>query len=266
MLLKWAVEGKRRARLKQIYPSIDQQIDQHDDNCSGGVSETSSSSLNAAEAVPADQDTTSAARHLESSNALNCLESEGERGLQRAEAEDKARSLRDSKLLAAGSVHSTDIPDASLLQAHTSASRVPPAAALTEENISQLHRAHDEAGTSGPTLFPPPTHVASRLGTDVADNRGHHYRNKGSGDYSSMAAQGRDSDSEAGSTVGSLRNLSLNDSNRDGTSGGAGAGGIRGWMRRGLSRNDSDRSQATVTQGNFARGREGAQGSDDTGD
>ncbi|KAL8730771.1 MAG: hypothetical protein Q9166_003841 [cf. Caloplaca sp. 2 TL-2023] len=243
MLLKWAAEGRRKARLNQPYPSIDEHIHDHDENCSGQISDPSSSSLNAA-ARPSssDQDSTTAARHMESSSALSRIESEGERGLQRAEAEEKARSLRDDKLLAAsGNVNLNNRPNTTLHQAHTSASRAPPAAALTEANISQLDRAHDEAENNGPPFFPSPLQLPTRL---AGGGIGHH-RSKDSREHSSLAV-GRDSDSETTSTVGSLRNLSLNT-----TDGGNSGGGIRGWSRRGLMRNDSDRSQVTVTQGNI---------------
>ncbi|KAI4190892.1 MAG: hypothetical protein L6R41_000493 [Letrouitia leprolyta] len=237
MLLKWAAESKRRARRKQIYPSVIEQIHQHD-NCSGQVSDPSSSSTNATPFKSSDLEAVGAARDLESSDALTRIESEGERGLRRAEAEDKARSLRDDKLLAAGSAHLRNVPVATALhEAHTSASRPPaPATALTEENISQLDRAHDEAAP-----FSVPTYLPATFGPSGV----HHSRNKESGDFSSVAVHGQDSDSETMSTVGSLRE------------GAPGTGrGIRGWVRRGLTRNDSDRSQVTVTQSNLDRVKE----------
>ncbi|KAL8850440.1 MAG: hypothetical protein Q9221_004582 [Calogaya cf. arnoldii] len=246
MLLKWAAESKRMARLAQTYPSMDQNMHQHDENCSGDVSDPSSGSSNEAAATSTSEhehDNT-AVRDLESSSALSRIESEGDQGLKRAEAEEKARTLRDEKLLAAsGSSNPNDLPNSTLHQAHTSASRTPPAAALTEANISQLDRAHDQAGISG---FSPPLHIPTRL---APDGGGGHDRGQSSGDHSSLAV-GRDSDSETASTVGSLRNLTLG--NGDG-----GGGGIRGWARRGLGRNDSDRSQVTVTQGNIGKPGDG---------
>lgn len=229
MLLKWAVEGKRKARGKG------EQVHRHDDNCGGDASEPSSSDRNVP-TISSSIQHTSAALDIESSNALCRIESEGERGLQRAEAEDKAASLRDDKLLAAGTAHLPELPGASTLnQAQASASRTPPrGAALTEENISQLDRAHDEAGIYSPTIYHPSRSVAV-----ASSGPSHHDRNRVSGDFSSMAVQGRDSDSsETASTVGSLR---------------SGIEGIRGWARRGLKRNDSDRSQVTVTPGNVGK-------------
>lgn len=243
MLLKWAAESKRMARLAQIYPSIDQNIHEHDENCRADVSDPSFDSLNAATTPSSDRDNKNhnnkATRDLESSSALLRIESEGEQGLKRAEAEEKARALRDDKLMAASSSsnHPNDMQNSTLHQAHTSASRAPPAAALTEANISQLDRAHDQAGSS------PPLHIPTR---SAPNGGGGHYRGQSSGDHSSLAV-GRDSDSETASTVGSLKNLPLG--NGDGS-----GGGIRGWARRRvLGRNDSDRSQVTVTQGNVGK-------------
>ncbi|KAL8714756.1 MAG: hypothetical protein Q9220_001269 [cf. Caloplaca sp. 1 TL-2023] len=245
MLLKWAAEGQRRSRLKKIYPSIDQHVHPHDDNCSGHVSDPSSGSLDrlASPPEPERDDTSFAARDLASSNALSRIESEGERGLQRAEAEDKASSLRDDKLLAASITPSSDLPNnTTLRRTQTSTFSAPPATALTEANVSQLDRVLDEAG-----ITPQRTPI---------QRASHHNRDQGgSGEFSSLAVQGRgDSDSETASTVGSLRNLSLGE-----------GGNGRGWQssstRRALSRNDSDRSQVTVTQGDFpARGKRGEKG------
>ncbi|KAI4234410.1 MAG: hypothetical protein LQ349_003817 [Xanthoria aureola] len=240
MLLKWAAESKRMARLAHIYPSIDQNIHEHDENCVGDVSDPSSNSLNETTASSSDRDKNknNAARDLESSSALSRIESEGDQGLKRAEAEDKARALRDDKLMAASSSdHPNDLQKSTLHPAHTSASRAPPAAALTEANISQLDRAHDQAGFSG---FSPPLHIPTCL---APNGGGGHHRGQSSGDHSSLTV-GRDSDSDTASTVGSLKNLPLGN-------GDASGGGIRGWARRrGLGRNDSDRSQVTVTPGN----------------
>ncbi|KAI4105869.1 MAG: hypothetical protein L6R37_002515 [Teloschistes peruensis] len=251
MLLKWAGESKRKARLRDMYPSADLQAHPHDENCSGNVSDPSSSIADGIGAS-ADHNTALAARELESSHALSRLDEEGDRGLQRAEAEDKARSLRDDKLLAAGTSHLSNLPNATLHQAHESASRAPPSAALTEENISQLDRAHDEAGNNGPALFSPPIHLPSHSSGIGGGDGARHQRGQASRDSSSMAVQGRgrDSDSETASTVGSLRKMSLGQGDEGGMA------GHRSWVRRSLMRNDSDRSQATVTQGNFGRKRE----------
>ncbi len=244
MLLKWAVESRRMARLNQVYPSTDQHMHEGDENCSGDISDLSYSSPDAASTPSSEHDINTTAHNLESSSTLSRIGSEGERGLKRAEAEDKARSLRDDKLLAAsGGAHANDLPNATLHQAQTSASRTPPAAALTEANVSQLDRAHDQAGNTNAALFSPSLHIPTRLAPDG----GGHHRGKDSGDHSSLAV-GQDSDSETVSTVGSLRKWNLGN--------GDGSGGIRGWARRELRRNDSDRSQVTVTQGNVGRTKE----------
>ncbi|KAL8898247.1 MAG: hypothetical protein Q9192_002168 [Flavoplaca navasiana] len=243
MLLKWATASKRIAHRTKTYSFIDQNIHKHDDSCTSDASDPSSSNFNAATNSSSDHvNNKTAVRDLESSSALSRIESEGDRGLKRAEAEEKARSLRDDKLLAASSTnnHLNDLLMSSTLhQAHSSASRAQPAAALTVANISQLDRAHDQTGITG---FSPPLHIPSRV---TPDGPGGHHRGQSSGDHSSLAV-GRDSDSETASTVGSLRNLPLG----NGDAGGNATGGIRGWARRRLGRNDSDRSQVTVTQGN----------------
>lgn len=248
MLLKWAGQSKRKARLRDLDPSADAQAHPHDENCSGNVSDPSSSIVDGI-AATADRDTALAARELET-HALSRLDSEGDRGLQREEAEDKARSLRDDKLLAAGTSHLSNLPNATLHQAHDEASRAPPSAALTEENISQLDRAHDEAGNNGSALFSPQIHLPSHLIGSESRDGARHRRGQPSG--SSLAVQGRDSDSETASTVGSLRKMSLCQGDE------GGAPGSRSWVRRSLMRNDSDRSQVTVTPGNF--GKKGEKG------
>ncbi|KAL8805380.1 MAG: hypothetical protein Q9200_005446 [Gallowayella weberi] len=251
MLLKWATERKRKARLNQVYPSTNQSIHDHDEeHCTGNVSDPSFSSLNTAATPTSDQDTTTtaaaaAARDMQSTSALSRIESEGERGLKRAEAEEKAHSLRDDKLLAASGTNTAhdDRPHATLHhQAHPSATRAPPAAALTEANISQLDRAHDEAGST--LFFPPALSITTRLAPPGGGGGGGgHTRGNESGDHSSLVV-GRDSDSDTASTVGSLRNLNFGSGDH---------GGGRGWARSGLRRNDSDRSQVTVRQGDVGR-------------
>ncbi|KAL8878199.1 MAG: hypothetical protein Q9198_003942 [Flavoplaca austrocitrina] len=243
MLLKWATASKRMAHRTKPYSLIDQNIHENDGSCTSDASDPSSSNFNAATNSSSDHvNNKTAVRDLESSSALSRIESEGDQGLKRAEAEEKARSLRDDKLLAASSTnnHFNGLPTSSTLhQAHSSASRAQPAAALTVANISQLDRAHDPTGI---TSFSPPLHIPASL---AAGGAGGHHRGQSSGDHSSLAV-GRDSDSETASTVGSLRNLPSGNGDASGNA----IGGIRGWARRRLGRNDSDRSQVTVTQGN----------------
>ncbi|KAL9031396.1 MAG: hypothetical protein Q9196_000580 [Gyalolechia fulgens] len=239
MLLKWAAESKRRARRTPTYSPVTEHIHQQDDNGSGQVSDPAASGSNAAPFKPADHEAVAAVRNIESSDALTRIESEGERGLRRAEAEDKARSLRDDKLLAASSAHLKNAPVSTARhETHTSASHPStPATALTEENISQLARAHDKAAPSSASRYLP---------APFGPGGAYHGRNKESGDFSNLAVHGRDSDSETVSSVGSLRE------------GEAGTrGGIRGWVRKGLMRNDSDRSQVTVTQSDLDRVKKG---------
>lgn len=132
---------------------------------------------------------------------------EGDRDMQRCEAEEKATSLRDDKLLAASSGHSYS---RGYLSPSRRRSMRPgsPTPALTEENIGLLDRAHDES-PSAKSRFPRMAH-------------------------SSMRVESRDS-SPPSSTVGSLH-------------GPTNAGkSWRSATRGRLNRNDSDRSQVTVT-------------------
>ncbi|KAL8994459.1 MAG: hypothetical protein Q9169_005583 [Polycauliona sp. 2 TL-2023] len=247
MLLKWAAESKRKAHRAQTHPSIDQSIHKHNENSTGNVSDPSSSNLNIATTSSSDNEkNNTAVRDLKSSSALSRIESEGDQGLKRAEAEEKAHSLRDDKLLAASgnSYFPNDSSINPILHAHHQAhTSIAPAAALTEANISQLDRAHDQDVVNNG--FSPRSDIPSRLAPEGAG----HQRGKSSGGHSSLAV-GRDSDSETTSTVGSLRNVPLG--NGDGSGSGS-AGGVRGLGRKGLGRNDSDRSQVTVKQGDVGR-------------
>ena len=142
------------------------------------------------------------------------IESEGDRDMQRCEAEEKATSLRDAKLLAAsaGPPYTRTHVSSSL---GTSMRPGTPTPALTEENMGILDREHDE---------PPPTNM--RLPILSRD---------GSGELSSMQF-GSGHSSTPSSTVGSLP-------------GHVGQG--KSWSdatRRRLNRNDSDRSQVTIKE------------------
>ena len=143
------------------------------------------------------------------------LSSEGDRDMLQCEAEEKATLLRDDKLLAAGSSHAYNT------QTHMGppsrgVSRRPgsPTPALTEENINMLDREYDET---------PSTNLQLPLLTRCS-----------SVEQSSLPIGSRDS-SPPSSTVGSLHGpISKRKSWSD--------------VKRGrLNRNDSDRSQTTVT-------------------
>lgn len=139
---------------------------------------------------------------------------EGDRDMQRCEAEEKATSLRDDKLLAASSSHSYKRTHLSPTR-NTAMRPGSPTRALTEENIGILDREHDESPES-----------KSRIANNL--------------EQLSIRAESRDS-SPPSSTVGSLHSAATRGKLR--SSAAAAAAATRGR----LNRNDSDRSQATVT-------------------
>lgn len=142
--------------------------------------------------------------------------SEGDRDMQRCEAEEKATSLRDDKLLAASSGHSYARTNLTPSR-RTSMRPGSPTPALTEENIGILVREHDEIPSMNSR------HPSVSM------------------EHFSMQVGSRDSSSPPSSTVGSLRGP---------TSQG------KSWSnanRGRLNRNDSDRSQATVTESRAGR-------------
>ena len=212
MLVKWALESKRKSRLNE---SCDSQATDHDSNCIDPESSISLRLNTPPNPVPSSS-TIERARSLASSSALPGTESEADRGMRRVEAEEKATSLRDDKLLAASQsyLQHTNAPDSN----HVPASRpVPPTAALTAENMEILDRAQN--GETNPQF------VLSRRNRENAVS---HLSND------SLAVGGdEDSLSSPSSTLGELRSPSK---------------WTRGKSMKGvLSRNDSDRSQKTVT-------------------
>ena len=147
-------------------------------------------------------------------NGLPGAECEGDRGMQRVEAEEKANSSRDYKLLVASEADL--LSHLSTGPAKTPSVRLdPPLAKLTEENMGLLDREHDE------TLINP------KVPALIHNSSGPH----SSLEVASVAS------SHASSTLGDLK-------------GPIARGKI--WVdrpiRSRLSRNDSDRSQQTITQ------------------
>ena len=145
------------------------------------------------------------------SDSAKWIGCEGDRDMQRCEAEEKATSLRDDKLLAASSAHSYK-------RTHLSPTRKTairpgsPIRALTEENIGILDREQDESPST-----------KSRNAKNV--------------EQSSVRVESRDS-SPPSSTVGSLHSA---------TNQGKLWSGAAAATRERLNRNDSDRSQVTIT-------------------
>ena len=214
MLVKWALEIKRHPNRTETRTG---RSSTHGSACP--ENEDLSACAHSPETsfkTPQATESTGRAREIADRTRLLGIESEGDRGMRRAEAEEKATSLRDEKLFITASEsqaarHRTSpqgsfqgAPPRSLL----------PAAALTEENIEKFDRLRDEG--SSPSQLKP-THVASRAYS-----------------VSSMAVGPRDS--SFSSTVES--------------SGSPKGGRTRSKPRRGkgvLNRNESDMSQRTIT-------------------
>lgn len=191
MLVKWALESKRKNRLDGQADSIASDQDQH-------FTEPSSTTDPAPESIPSSENG-GQAKHNAAPSGLPGTESEGDRSLRRVEAEEKAVSLRDTKLLEASGINSQSPP--------TSINSLPvrsdqPTGALTEENVGKLVDEQD-----GGPLYP-----ATHRGTP-----------------SNQSLTGGDGTNSPTSTRGHLRSSS------------------RSSLGPTLDRNDSDRSQRTVT-------------------
>ena len=211
MLLKWAVEGKhisRRSIPLQTHSS------DHDSNCT----DPPPTDVNIEASIPSSEND-SRSRAIANSSTLPGTESEGDRGMQRVEAEEKATALRDEKLLAASDSSPYDhFPTTPPNGASPRPN--PPTAALTAESLGRLDREHESdsivLGASGLIRETP------------------------SGDIDSLAGDSRDSSQDDRSTIGSLHSPRK-------------AARARGeamemTMRGKLARNESDRSQVTVKQ------------------
>lgn len=206
MLQKWAI--RRREMLGE---SLDLSPTDLENTCTDP--EASTHEFNPSPGcTPSENNNRSRAQSI---SDLPWADSEGNRDMQRCEAEEKAISLRDDKLLAASLGYSHT-------RKHVSPSRMTsmrpdsPTKALTEENMGILDREHD--GLPATNLRVP----------NAA--RGSSY------EHSSMQPGSRDS-SPPSSTVGSLNGAMMKE------------GKSWGHITRGrLMRNDSDRSQATVTE------------------
>lgn len=209
-LIKWAMEGQKPGRLKMTHKIHDD----NDSNCDRGSEQPSPDTSLDPQSPPA-SDTN---QIVAASGRLQGLDkSEGDRGLQRAEAEEKATELRDDKLLAASEVHPSTTTGATVVHPPQKSPAVRPGlppSKLTEENITILDREQDSSSLLVPRL--------------------RHDNNDGP---SSMEVAGRNT-SPSVSTVGSLQNLNTK-------------GKQRGPLREALSRNDSDLSTVTVTQSNI---------------
>lgn len=210
MLVKWALL-RRVPHLREALGTGKADLDS---NCTDPEHVSSKASMSR-KSAPAPSGNSQTARSIADSNGMPGIESEGDRGMQRVEAEEKATSSRDYKLLAASE---TDLlSHVSTSSTQTPSVRLdPPTAKLTEENMGILDREHDETMMLNPEAAP--------------------LIRESSGAHSSMEVASVGS-SQASSTVGDMR--------------GPIAPG-RFWVgrpsRSRLSRNDSDRSQQTITQ------------------
>lgn len=234
MLLKWAIEGKSQLRLKELV----QHHTDHDSNCTENPPspmDPTASPLISSNKAPASStlasENNSSSRVITDTATLPGIESEGDRGMQRVEAEEKATALRDDKLIAASEsspyqhhqLHMASPPNGPIKRP------APPTAKLTEENVTRLDREHE--GDSIPRrTFSPPT-----LPHDE------------SGD--SLTVNSRDS-SYPGSTVGSLHSPRKTAARQRSEMGMSFA------MRGKLARQESDRSQSTIRQLDFIGRRE----------
>ena len=231
MLIKWAIEGQKQTRLEKTT-----QLKHADDasNCT----DPSSSNINVTtepesfSEMPQAKSADTARGdkvHTITNSSLRALSSEGDAGMQRAEAEEKATALRDDKLFAATEPNPSFAEPSSLVNTNntnaisTPQQKTPPPpssrspkrpafhrAALTEENIGRLDRSQAQAQeTSNHT---PPT-------LRLEDSQGR---------SSSMLVCGSE---EETSTVGSLSTRSK---------------GVQRPLRGALERNKSDWSESTV--------------------
>ena len=224
MLLKWAVEGRRKERLNETMLHHND----HDSNCTDpdSISNGNKPIINATPASTPSSENAPSARIIATTAALPGTESEGDRGMQRVEAEEKATALRDDKLLAASEAnpyqrHITPPIDGPIKGPG------PSSAKLTEENITRLDRAH-EGDLPAHSAFSLPAALPNEDSTGTGD---------------SLAMNSRASSPAPGSTVGSLHSpgkLAAKQRTEMGMTG----------LRRGhLARKESDRSQETVRQG-----------------
>lgn len=211
MLSKWALAG-RNAQLHDLRPD---NID-HDSNC------TDPEAASSIRALPAGN--TKQARAIVDPNALSGIDSEGDRGMQRVEAEEKATFLRDYKLLAASEAHLLQPASVSPPQASIVLQPRQPATALTEENMGIFDREHHDE-----TLM-----TESDDYDDDVLHRSTLAREKS--DPGSDLVFGSEKSSPASSTMGELRIIRKQ---------GAWSWGARAERSR-LARNDSELSQETV--------------------
>ena len=134
MLLKWAIEGQRKARLQETFPT---RYTDHESSCTepgtpdvGPISKRN----------PAFSEHSKKAHTLPGASTFSNTLTEGESEMRRVEAEEKAALLRDDKLLAASEAHLSGSSPVGGPTSDLSARPGLPNAALTEENVGILDR------------------------------------------------------------------------------------------------------------------------------
>lgn len=134
MLIKWTGDLKRESDENER-PDLNRSSTSHDSNCPG------SDHFYEPIIDPKTTDTVvlTQTENLLKAGAVPALGSEGDQGLRRAEAEEKASSLRDDKLLAASDSHLLAPPEISGPEraGHS-------LMALTEENMEKLNEEQDD--------------------------------------------------------------------------------------------------------------------------
>ncbi|KAI9840559.1 MAG: hypothetical protein M1837_001539 [Sclerophora amabilis] len=145
MLVKWVLEGRRKKEKKNS-PKIQGSHPAGSSHQPSGRPETNETSNTRKSVPPNTEDFPKQKGRDKLLSALTGIESEGDRGLRRVEAEEKATSLRDGKLLAASDPRFSK-PSTPSLDPIDKGHRT--LSALTEENIHKLE-SHSAARSSSP--------------------------------------------------------------------------------------------------------------------
>ena len=140
MLLKWSLERKRKSRRNEVY---NLKKNDHDSNCIDADPASTASTIRTPKSSTSSGNSDQA-RTTADESRMPGPESEGERGLQRVAAEEKASSLRDDKFFAAGKTDLENALSPSLMPTNPPRPNAPELM-LTEENMHKLHHEQDEA-------------------------------------------------------------------------------------------------------------------------
>ena len=147
MLVKWALKGKRHGRHNVSYHS---KHTDHDSNCNESDLTSPLQKRNLGpSSTPSSQENLRNRALVEGSRLPN-VESEGERGMRHVEAEEKATTLRNDKLINTASedqmfYHHTTPPATDTMLSRS----LPMTAALTEENMGKLSHEQNSVAQTG---------------------------------------------------------------------------------------------------------------------